>query len=66
MMSLGNERMVEPKSKINQACTSRVSMTTPSAASTGTVTLKKTVETQDTCHILTFKPKGDGWAGGKA
>lgn len=62
MMSLGNERMVEPKSKINQACTSRVSMTTPSAASTGTVTLKKTVETQDTYHIhvLTMKPKKDG------
>jgi len=57
------ERMVEPESKLNRA--RRVSMTTLWQPP-GTVTLKKTVETQDTFHILTLKPKGDGWAGRKA
>ena len=31
----------------------------------GTIILTKTVETLDTCHILTINPKGDGWVGKK-
>jgi len=57
------ERTVEPKSKMNRA--HRVSMTTLWAATTRHRHTEKTVETNDSYHMLTMKKRGTGGLGEK-